>query len=61
MCSGQCAYPSCLRVSIAVNRHHDHGNSYKGNIELGLAYSSEVQSSIDMADSIMVGTQVLKR
>ena len=32
--------PSVLvRVSIAVKRHHDQGNSYKDNIELGLAYS----------------------
>ena len=30
----------CLRVSIAVKRHHDHGNSYKGKhlIEV-VAYS----------------------
>jgi hypothetical protein len=27
-----------IRVPIAVNRHHDQGNSYKDNISLGLAY-----------------------
>jgi len=26
------------RVSIAVKRHHDQGNSIKDNVELGLAY-----------------------
>ena len=34
-----------------MNRYHDQGNSYKDNIELGLAYSSEVQPII-----IKVGT-----
>jgi hypothetical protein len=24
-----------VRVSIAVNRHHDHGNSYKGQYIIG--------------------------
>jgi hypothetical protein len=28
-----------LSISIAVKRHHDHTNSYKGNMSLGLAYS----------------------
>ena len=27
-----------VRVLIAVNRHHDQGNSYKDSISLGLAY-----------------------
>jgi hypothetical protein len=31
-----------VRVSIAAKRHHDHSKSYKGNIELGLAYISEL-------------------
>ena len=30
----------CLRVPIAVNRHHDHGNCYKGKHFIGVAYSS---------------------
>ena len=29
----------CLRVSIAVKRHHDHSNSYKGKHLIGVAYS----------------------
>ena len=28
-----------VRVFIAVKRHHDHSNSYKGNISLGLVDS----------------------
>lgn len=31
-----------LKVSFTVTIHHGHGNSYKENIKLGLAYSSEV-------------------
>ena len=27
-----------FRVSIAINRHHNHGNSYKGNYLVGVAY-----------------------
>jgi hypothetical protein len=26
----------CLRVSIAVKRHHDYGNSYKGQHIIGV-------------------------
>ena len=33
-----------------MKRHHDHGNSYKGKHLIGVAYSSEVWSTI-----IMVG------
>ena len=34
----------CLRVSVAVKRHHGHGNSYKGKhlIEAGLQFRSLV-------------------
>ena len=35
----QVSFQVRLRVSIAVKRHHDQGNSYKDNIKLGLAYS----------------------
>ena len=31
-----------VRVSIAVKRHHDHGNSYKGKHLIAVAYSSEI-------------------
>jgi hypothetical protein len=31
-----------LRVFMAVKRHYDHGNSYKGKHLMGLAYISEV-------------------
>ena len=43
-----------VRVSITVKRYHDHGNSYKGKhlIEVA-AYSSEVQSIIIMARSMV--------
>ena len=45
------AFAHCLRVSIAVKRHRDHDNSYKGkHLIVVLTYSSEVQSII-----IMVG------
>ena len=46
---GPSIHPGCLRDAIAVERHHDHGNSYnrKHLIEL-VAYSSEVQSIITM-------------
>jgi hypothetical protein len=33
-------YPSpCLSQRSVVKSHHDHGNSYKKSIKLGLAYS----------------------
>ena len=35
-----------VRVSVAVKRHNDLGNSYKGKHLLGLAYSSEVESIV---------------
>jgi hypothetical protein len=28
-----------VKVSVAVKRHHDHGNSYKGKHRMGMAYS----------------------
>ena len=28
---------ACLRISIALKRHHDHGNSYKGKSLTGLS------------------------
>jgi hypothetical protein len=40
----------CLRVSIAVNRHHDQGNSYKDNVYRLIG--SEVQSNFIMAGSM---------
>ena len=39
----------CVRVSIAVERHCEHSNSYKGRHLIDVAaYSSEVQSMIIM-------------
>ncbi|KAL6091852.1 hypothetical protein STEG23_032202, partial [Scotinomys teguina] len=41
----------CYKVLLAVKRHHDYGNYYKGKHLIGVVdYSSEVQSII-----IMVG------
>ena len=31
-----------VRVSIAVKRHHDYGNSYKGKYLIGVAHSFRV-------------------
>jgi len=39
-----------------VNRHHDQGNSYKDNIQLGLAYRSVPLSSSQEHDNIQAGT-----
>ena len=35
-----------VRVSIAVKRHYDHSNSYKGKYLILVAYNSEVWSII---------------
>ena len=40
------SYTVIDRISIAVKRHHDHGNSYKGKHLFVVVYSSEVQSII---------------
>ena len=37
---------------IVVKRHHAQGNSYKGNISLELAYSSQVQTIVIMVGSM---------
>jgi hypothetical protein len=39
MLSGHCRDLHCLRVSIAVKRHRDHGSSYERKISLGLVYN----------------------
>ena len=44
----------CLRVCIAVKRHHDHGNSYKGKHLMEVTVS-EVQSIIIMVGSMAGG------
>ena len=42
-----------VRVPIAVKRHHDNGNSYKGkHLMEVVAYSLEVQSIIIMVGSM---------
>lgn len=40
----------CLRVSVAVKRHRDHGNPYKGQHLIVVAYSSKVQPIIIVAE-----------
>lgn len=46
-----------VRVSVAVKRHHDHSNSYKGKLLIGVAYSSEVQSIINVVGNMAVYRQ----
>ena len=48
-----------VRVPIAVKRHHDNGNSYKGkHLMEVVAYSSEVQSIIIMVGSMAACKQI---
>jgi hypothetical protein len=38
-CRSGCYSCPCLRVSVAVKRHHDHGSSYKGWFTISEVYS----------------------
>lgn len=52
-----------LRVSIGVERHHDHSNCYKENIYLGLAcrFRGLVSYCHDRKCGVMQADKVLKK
>ena len=47
-----------VSISIAEKRHHDQGNTYKGQHLIGLPSGSEVQSIIIMVGSMAASKQL---
>lgn len=50
-----------VRVSVAVQRHHEHRSSHKGKQLIRVAYSSEVQSIVLVGRGSMQADMVLQK